>query len=165
VPRRCATTPDPLAANDWGQLTIRIVLAGCAGGAVGYNRELHGKPAGLRTHVLVSVGAALFVMAPLMLSPTEASESAARVIQGIAAGIGFLGAGEIMRVQPSDGAHARIEGLTSAAAIWIAAGLGAVAGCGLWQLTVIGAVASLIALASLVRLETFIDKRGPPSDR
>jgi putative Mg2+ transporter-C (MgtC) family protein len=140
------------------------VVAGCAGGAVGYNREVRGKPAGLRTHVLVSVGAALFVMAPLILSETGASDSVGRVIQGIAAGIGFLGAGEIMRVQPSDGSRARIEGLTSAAAIWIAAGLGAVAGCGLWQLAVIGSIATLVALASLVKVEARIDKGGPPPE-
>jgi putative Mg2+ transporter-C (MgtC) family protein len=141
------------------------VVACCAGGAIGYNRELRNKPAGLRTHVLVSVGAALYVMVPLALSAGGASEAAARVIQGIAAGIGFVGAGEIMRIHPSDGTSARIEGLTSAAAIWIAAALGAAAGCGLWKLAVIGAIATLVVLAALVRLEELISRRTARPER
>jgi putative Mg2+ transporter-C (MgtC) family protein len=133
-----------------------MILAAFAGGVVGYDRELRGKPAGLRTHVLVSVGAALFVMIPLSLSPSGAAESTSRVIQGVAAGIGFLGAGEILRVPSSEPSQAKVKGLTSAAAIWVAAGLGAVAGCGLWQLAVIGSVTTLVVLAALWRLERFI---------
>jgi putative Mg2+ transporter-C (MgtC) family protein len=137
------------------------LLAACAGGVVGFDRQYRGKPAGLRTHVLVSVGAALFVMVPLLLAPAGATESASRVIQGIAAGIGFLGAGEILRVPATNGAGARIEGLTSAAAIWIAAGLGAVAGCGLWQLALVGSLATLASLTLLLKIERRIDARRP----
>jgi putative Mg2+ transporter-C (MgtC) family protein len=148
-----------LHAGDWLALTLRILLAAFAGGVVGYNRERRGKPAGLRTHVLVSVGAALFVMIPLSLSPSGAAESTSRVIQGVAAGIGFLGAGEILRTPLSEPSPAKVKGLTSAAAIWVAAGLGAVAGCGLWQLTVVGSVTTLVVLAALWRLERFAHER------
>jgi putative Mg2+ transporter-C (MgtC) family protein len=139
-----------LEAGDWRQLTFRILLAAAAGLAVGYDRERRGKSAGLRTHTLVSVGAALFTMVPLVIAPesAHADDSTSRVVQGITAGIGFLGAGEILRRQDASesASLAKVEGLTTAAAIWVAAALGAVAGCGLWQLLLIGAVTTLIVL-------------------
>lgn len=139
-----------LEAGDWRQMTFRIVLAALAGLAVGYDRERRGKSAGLRTHTLVSVGAALFTMVPLVIAPesSHADESTSRVVQGITAGVGFLGAGEILRRPDTNDASppAKVQGLTTAAAIWVAAALGAVAGCGLWQLLLIGGVTTLIVL-------------------
>ena len=157
-----------LNASDWEQLAFRILLAALAGAAVGYDRERRGKSAGLRTHTLVSVGAALFTMVPIIIAPdsTHPDESASRVVQGIAAGIGFLGAGEILRgPDGKDGASGKVQGMTSAAAIWVAAALGAVAGSGIWQLLLIGAATTWIVLAVMVRLDRFIDARSPSDKR
>ena len=148
-----------LSADDWGQLGFRILLAALAGGAVGLDRELRNKPAGLRTHILVSVGVALFIMVPLVLSPNGA-EPTSRVIQGVAAGIGFLGAGEILRNPSLTDGSTRVQGLTSAAAIWVAAGLGAAAGCGFWQLVVLGTVTTLVVLSLVLPVEALIAKRS-----
>jgi putative Mg2+ transporter-C (MgtC) family protein len=148
-----------LNADDWPELGFRILIAALGGGAVGFERELRNKPAGLRTHILVSVGVALFVMVPLVLSP-DGAEPTSRVIQGVAAGIGFLGAGEIMRTHaPTDGSQ-RVQGLTSAAAIWVAAAIGAAAGCGFWQLVVFGTVTTLVVLTVVWRLELLVAKRS-----
>ncbi|HEY8536353.1 MAG TPA: MgtC/SapB family protein, partial [Vicinamibacterales bacterium] len=78
------------------RITVRLTVAAVLGGLVGLNRELRGKPAGLRTHMLVAVGAALFVVASLNESMQIADVS--RVVQGVAAGIGFLGAGAILKI-------------------------------------------------------------------
>jgi putative Mg2+ transporter-C (MgtC) family protein len=145
----------------WSTLIFRVVLAACVGGAIGLNRERRGKPAGLRTHILVSVGACLFVMTPLALGGT--SDAVARVVQGVSTGVGFLGAGEILRVQPTEGPKAKVRGLTSAAAIWVAAGLGAVAGCGLWRLCAVGSGVVLLALTPAGRVErALIGRRKAP---
>jgi putative Mg2+ transporter-C (MgtC) family protein len=147
-----------LRADDWLEVGFRILLATLGGGAIGLERELRNKPAGLRTHILVSVGVTLFIMVPLVLSP-DGAEPTSRVIQGIAAGIGFLGAGEILRVpSPTDGSD-RVQGLTSAAAIWVAAAIGAAAGCGLWQLVLLGTVTTLVVLTLVWRVETLIAAR------
>jgi len=147
-----------LNADDWGALGFRILLAALAGGAIGLERELRNKPAGLRTHILVSVGVALFIMVPLVLS-SDGAEPTSRVIQGIATGIGFLGAGEILRnPSPTDGSS-RVQGLTSAAAIWVAAAIGVGAGCGFWQLVVLGTVTTLVVLTLVWRVELLIATR------
>src|SRR5438105_14336745 len=104
----------PLGIGNWPGLFLRIIVAALAGGIIGYNREVRGKPAGLRTHVLVSLGAAVFVMIPMALSNSADIEAATRVIQGVAAGIGFLGAGEILRASPDHGQEGQVKGLTSA---------------------------------------------------
>jgi putative Mg2+ transporter-C (MgtC) family protein len=142
--------PPLMNVGDWWTLVVRVLIAAAAGAMVGLDRELHRKPAGLRTHILVSVGACLFAMIPMLLDGT--SDSVSRVIQGVAAGIGFLGAGEILRTPATGSSQARVRGLTSAAAIWVSAGLGIAAGCGLWRLTVIGSVATLLALTLAGRI-------------
>jgi putative Mg2+ transporter-C (MgtC) family protein len=147
-----------LRADNWQELGFRIILAAVAGGAVGLERELRNKPAGLRTHMLVSIGTALFIMVPLILAPNGA-EPTSRVIQGVAAGIGFLGAGEILRSPSSTDPSVRVKGLTSAAAIWVAAALGAAAGCGFWQVAVCGAATTVIVLSVMWRLEILIARR------
>jgi putative Mg2+ transporter-C (MgtC) family protein len=155
-----------LSAEDWQELTFRVLLALLAGGVVGLNREIHRKSAGLRTHILVSVGVALFVMVALILAPQNA-DAVSRVIQGVTAGIGFVGAGEILR-EPTSVARGKgkpkVRGLTSAAAIWVAAALGAVAGCGMWKLLTIGTVTTFIVLSVVLKLERFTHREPPTAE-
>lgn len=124
------------------------------GATIGLERQIRRKPAGLRTHMLVSLGSALFTLIIMQTGGLQASPDAlSRVIQGIAAGVGFLGAGEIVRQSSQESQKLEIHGLTSAAAIWISAALGIAAGCGLWQLGLIGAMLSFLVLNVFKRLE------------
>lgn len=129
-----------LPSSDWVNILFRLCLALISGAIIGVEREIRQKPAGLRTHMLVSFGAAIFTLIPMQIN-TSASlpEALSRVIQGIATGVGFLGAGEIVRESSQASHRLEIRGLTSAAAIWVSASLGIAAGCGLWQLNMIGA--------------------------
>lgn len=124
------------------------------GATIGLERQIRRKPAGLRTHMLVSLGSALFTLIIMQTGGLQASPDAlSRVIQGIAAGVGFLGAGEIVRQSSQESQKLEIHGLTSAAAIWVSAALGITAGCGLWQLGLIGAMLSFLVLNVFKRLE------------
>lgn len=128
------------------RITMRLVLAAVLGGILGYERERKGRSAGLRTHMLVAVGAALFV-----IGPTQAGMSIddmSRVIQGIVQGIGFLGAGAII----VRNAQKEVEGLTTAANIWATAGIGVIVGLGLEATAVLSAAIILIILAAVPRL-------------
>ena len=107
---------------------VRLVIAAVAGGAIGWNRFRAGKPAGIGTYALVALGAALFVIIPAQIVSPHNSDALSRVIQGIATGVGFLGAGEIFR--NSDTSGKAVHGLTSAAAIWVTAGVGVIAAVG-----------------------------------
>jgi putative Mg2+ transporter-C (MgtC) family protein len=143
-----------LEQNDFLQLIFRLCLALLIGAIIGLERELRHKPAGLRTHMLVSFGSAVFVLIPLQLIPIQSHpEIISRVIQGIATGVGFLGAGEIVRESSQESQRLKIHGLTSAAAIWVSASLGIAAGCGLWQLGLVGAVITFAVLNIFKRLE------------
>ncbi|MBI1380983.1 MAG: MgtC/SapB family protein [Planctomycetaceae bacterium] len=135
-------------ALDVEQLTrvlVRLVVAGVLGGILGYEREFHGKDAGLRTHILVSMGAALFVLAPDQLGMHIADMS--RVIQGIVTGIGFLGAGAILKHND----RREIEGLTTAAAVWTTAAIGIACGLGALFLAIASSLVALLVLAALPR--------------
>ena len=124
--------PETEAVVRWTEALIRLLAATLAGAVVGFNRELTQKPAGLRTHALVSLGAALAVLTATVLGPATASvhaDATARVIQGVVAGIGFIGGGVILH---ADGR--RIVGLTTAATIWVAAALGVACGVGHWAI-------------------------------
>ena len=105
-------------------LFTRIALALLLGGALGWQRERVGKAAGLRTHMLVCLGAALFVTVPLLMGMTH--DSVSRVIQGLTTGIGFVGAGAIVKAE----SPSRIHGLTTAAGIWLTAAIGVAVGLG-----------------------------------
>ncbi len=143
-----------LATNDWLNVIFRLCIALLTGGIIGWEREIRGKPAGLRTHMLVSLGSALFTIIPLQTGELQTSADAfSRVIQGIATGVGFLGAGEIVRQSSQPSEQLEIKGLTSAAAIWVSAGLGIAAGCGLWQLALIGSVLAFLVLKVFKILE------------
>ncbi|MFB8792786.1 MAG: MgtC/SapB family protein [Microcoleus sp.] len=143
-----------LSPDHWLGILLRLCLALLVGGIIGWERQLRRKPAGFRTHMLVSMGSALFVLIPLALGKNENGRDAIeRVIQGIAAGIGFLGAGEILRQSKQERGEVEVHGLTSAAAIWVSAALGSAAGCGLWQLALIGALLSLFVLKVVKEFE------------
>lgn len=145
-----------VSPNDWSLIFFRLCLALVVGAIIGLDRQLSHKPAGLRTHMLVSFGSALFVLIPLQLMTNPDSQNElSRVIQGIASGVGFLGAGVILRDSQQKLKVADVHGLTTAAAIWVAAALGIAAGCGLWQMGLIGALMSLVVLRVFKNLEKY----------
>src|SRR5947209_11767128 len=115
---------------DWAhflRVLVRLALAVGLGGAIGFERERERKQPGMRTHMLVALGSALFVLVPLEAGGDM--RDVTRVIQGIAAGIGFLGAGSILKL----GGEQEIKGLTTAASVWLTASIGiAVGGGWLW---------------------------------
>ncbi|HEX7410136.1 MAG TPA: MgtC/SapB family protein [Candidatus Binatia bacterium] len=149
-----------LIPADQLHVILRLLAAAAAGALVGWNRQITGKPAGLRTHMLVSLGAALFTLIPLLISEAHAADALSRAIQGVATGIGFLGAGEIFHETQSKPGVLPVQGLTSAAAIWVTAALGMVAGCGLWVLTAFGAILTLIILDVARRVEPHLKVRS-----
>jgi putative Mg2+ transporter-C (MgtC) family protein len=140
--------------NAWWSLLLRLGIALVSGALIGWERHSCGRPAGLRTHMLVSIGAAMFVLSALQ----DSAESASRVVQGITAGIGFVGAGEILHKSGETNPKEKVKGLTSAAAIWVTAALGVSAGHGLWRLALVGSVLTLLTLTVAKRLETHIRK-------
>jgi putative Mg2+ transporter-C (MgtC) family protein len=132
----------------------RIGAAALLGGLIGVERELSGHFAGLRTHMMVTIGCAMFVVAGLAISGDK-QEEVTRVIQGIAAGIGFLGAGTILK---NDGEH-RITGLTTASSIWLAAALGTLAGLGEFVPAAAATVIALVVLGVLRPIERSLERR------
>jgi putative Mg2+ transporter-C (MgtC) family protein len=148
--------------NDWLNITFRLGMALVFGAILGIERQIGRKPAGLRTHMLVSLGSALLVMVPLQIVGTaaEGDDAISRTIQGIATGVGFIGAGEILRENQTRTRLDRVRGLTSASAIWVSAGLGIAAGCGLWQMGLIGSILALVVLTVLKRLEKPRNRRS-----
>ena len=128
---------------DAGQATrilVRLTVAGLLGGLLGWEREHAGKAAGLRTHMLVAMGAAMFVLVAQQSGIGAADSS--RVIQGIIAGVGFLGAGTILK---GDGDN-QVKGLTTAAGIWLTAAIGVAAGLGHEATAVLSTVLALAVL-------------------
>ncbi|WP_159918276.1 MgtC/SapB family protein [Pantoea sp. 18069] len=118
-------------AGDIEQLTrtvLRLGLAALLGGLLGWQREIHGKAAGIRTHMLVSMGAALIVLVAQQAGGDAADLS--RVLQGLIAGVGFLGAGTILKGSRQGDDVGQVKGLTTAAGIWLTAAIGASAGIG-----------------------------------
>ncbi len=136
------------------RVVIRLLAALIVGGVIGYQRERAGKAAGLRTHILVAMGTALFVL--VCTSSGMQHDAVSRVVQGLATGIGFLGAGAILKME----AERRIRGLTTAAGIWMTAALGVAIGLGELGTAVIGALFAWVVLAILIRVE----KDDTPSD-
>jgi putative Mg2+ transporter-C (MgtC) family protein len=126
------------------RLVVRLLMAIVLGGILGYERESVGASAGLRTHMLVSLGSALFVLIPLQAGMQI--EDLSRVLQGITAGIGFLGAGAILKQNNKND----IRGLTTAASVWLTAAVGIAAGMGREATAVLSALFALVILA-LVR--------------
>jgi putative Mg2+ transporter-C (MgtC) family protein len=123
------------------RIVLRLFLAALLGGLLGFQRERHGKAAGARTHMLVALGAALAVLVPEQAGVT--SSGMTRVIQGVVVGVGFLGAGSIVK---SDG-ESGIQGLTTAAGIWLTAAVGIACGFGREATAVLAALLALAILA------------------
>jgi putative Mg2+ transporter-C (MgtC) family protein len=126
---------------------LRMVAAVIVGAAIGVNRDIHGKPTGIRAHALVSLGAAIFVIAgsgPLI--GADHPDALSRVIQGIVAGIGFLGGGVILRGTSG----LRVYHLVTAASLWVTTGLGVL--CGLGEYLVAGAATLLVLLVLVIGL-------------
>ncbi len=150
-----------LAIPDVDTLTtiiVRVLVAAVLGGIVGWEREHKGRAAGLKTHILVSIGSALFVLAPLLAEVDPADVT--RVMQGIVSGIGFLGAGAILKLDRGE----RIEGLTTAAGVWMTAAIGMAAGMGQEMVALVTTVVALLVVGALPRLQHPARRRSRASD-
>ena len=141
------------ALQKFGADCLRLIIAVILGGLLGLERQLRGQWAGIRTHMMVSLGAAIFTIAAITTTPDD-SNDVTRVIQGIAAGIGFLGAGTILKLSN----EVKIKGLTTASSIWLAAALGTVAGMGEYALAAAAGLISIMVLASLRPITKVIGK-------
>jgi len=128
---------------DITRIVVRLLVAVALGAMLGLQRESIGASAGLRTHMLVSLGSALFVLIPLQAGMEIADVS--RVLQGVTAGVGFLGAGAILKSQK----EGEITGLTTAASVWLTAAVGISAGMGREATAVLSALLALIILSLL----------------
>ena len=130
-------------AGQVASLLVRLLMAALLGGALGYERKRAGKSAGIRTHMLVALGAALFVLIPQKAG--AALRDITRVLQGVVAGIGFLGAGTILK----DENRGEVRGLTTAAGVWLTAAIGVAAGMGRVESAVLSTALALIILSAL----------------
>lgn len=156
----------------WGELTagmpdgqqlariiIRLLSATLLGAAIGIQRERIGKPAGLRTHILVTLGTTVFVLACSGYGMN--SDGLSRVIQGIVTGIGFIGAGSILKISE----QRDIQGLTTAAGVWLAAAIGVAVGLGALGLALLSTILALIVLTFVGRIEIKTIKRPNGKDK
>lgn len=138
--------------TEW-ELVGRMVVAALAGGLIGLDRQVLNKPAGIRTHMLVAAGSALFVAASILIlgdaALVDGRGDAVRIPAAIVTGVGFLGAGAILR------SGERVSGLTTAAGIWVTAAVGVLIGAGFW---VIG-IAATVILLFIVNLTAFASSR------
>ncbi len=132
-------------------LAIRLLVAAVLGALIGVERERHERPAGMRTHLLVSVGSALFTVLSIDAFPSPGADPA-RIAAQIVTGIGFLGAGAIIK----DGAT--VKGLTTAASLWVVAAVGMAAGAAAWGVAI---AATIIVLVSLWPLRVIEDAYFP----
>jgi putative Mg2+ transporter-C (MgtC) family protein len=153
IPKRIGTLEDA-TMPDWIEIITRLGAAALIGGGVGLNRHLRHKAVGLRTLSLVACGAAGLVLAALHAAGgTSHVDAMSRVIQGIMTGVGFIGAGVIMRDQAGD----KIHGLTTAAAVWITAALGALCGIGEWKIIIALSVIVAVVLLTGGPIERWCD--------
>ncbi|KRR26375.1 magnesium transporter [Bradyrhizobium lablabi] len=140
---------------DWTEIILRLGIAALAGGLIGLNRDLHGKPIGLKTLGLVSLATAMLLVMVHSDDVKIVSDAGSRVIQGILTGIGFLGAGVIVHA----GRHFRVRGLTSAACTWLAACIGIVCGLGQWRLVAVALVITFAILTIGGRMERWLHQK------
>jgi putative Mg2+ transporter-C (MgtC) family protein len=143
------------------ELTQRLLLAALLGGLIGLEREWRNKDAGLRTNILITIGSALFTLMSIELTDAAKGDPS-RVAAQIVTGIGFIGAGAIMRT------NGGVQGLTTAATIWVNAAIGVAVGGGEYHIAVLATVVTVIVLLVLQPIEKYIDSRQtlrskPPS--
>jgi putative Mg2+ transporter-C (MgtC) family protein len=132
---------------------LRMTAAVIFGGAIGFNRDLHGKPTGIRAHALVSLGAAILVLAGSgNYIGGNHPDAMSRVIQGVIAGIGFLGAGVILRGR--QGLH--VYHLVTAASLWVTTGVGVLCGLGAWKLAGLATALVLFVLVAGLYLDRWL---------
>lgn len=128
------------------RLGVRLLVAAVLGAALGYDREIKGKAAGIKTHMLVSVGSAIFMVIPLQIG-VEVGDLT-RVMQGMVTGVGFLGAGTILKGANED----NVKGLTTAAGLWMTSAIGMTAGLGQELSAVLCTVLALMVFSLIPRL-------------
>jgi putative Mg2+ transporter-C (MgtC) family protein len=135
---------------DWPEIVLRLGAATLAGGLIGLNRDLHGKPIGLRTLGLVGLATAMVVvLAESFDNAEKVPDAISRIIQGILTGIGFLGAGVIIHREN----RSRVQGLTSAACTWLTACFGIMCGAGYWRIVIVAFGITFIVLIFGGRVE------------
>jgi putative Mg2+ transporter-C (MgtC) family protein len=135
------------------QLALRLIAAVVLGGLLGYERAHAGKAAGIRTHMLVALGAALFVVLPQQAGADE--QALSRVIQGLIAGIGFLGGGAILKIS----SQGEVHGLTTAAGIWLTAAIGVAVGTG----RIVSAILATMLAWVVLSLVPHFERRAAPN--
>jgi putative Mg2+ transporter-C (MgtC) family protein len=143
------------------QILLRLVLSWILSGLIGLERQVHRRSAGLRTHILVSLGSCLIMLTSLYVFDIYKNQTGmdpARIAAGVITGIGFLGAGTIIREREG------IKGLTTAASLWVVAGIGLAVGCGFYRAAIYATALTLIALVFLRYIENMVlgkeEKRG-----
>ena len=141
------------------RILVRLSMAALLGGVLGYERERHGKAAGVRTHMLVAMGAALFVLVPQQGGMAVADMS--RVIQGIVTGVGFLGAGAIIKRHSEED----VQGLTTAAGVWMTAAIGIACGLGRETTAVLSTLLTLVVLGLVPKLVDRLPGKDAHPDR
>jgi putative Mg2+ transporter-C (MgtC) family protein len=137
------------------ELARRLILAACLGALFGLEREIKQKSAGLRTNILIAVGAAVFTLMSIEMAATGATTDPGRIAAQIVTGIGFLGAGAIMRTRVG------VHGLTTAATVWVNAAVGVAAGDGQYHLALIATGVTLLVLLVVAPIEGAIDRHLP----
>jgi putative Mg2+ transporter-C (MgtC) family protein len=149
---------DMAGIEQFARLMLRLLLAAILGFALGFEREVHGKAAGARTHMLVAIGSALFMLVALEFGSAKSDMS--RVIQGLLSGVGFLCAGTIFRQGQSErGVH----GLTTAAGLWMTAAIGMACGLGRGLTALLSTLLALLVLAGVPRFARALGGvMGPP---
>ncbi|HVF30790.1 MAG TPA: MgtC/SapB family protein [Pyrinomonadaceae bacterium] len=130
-------------------MIIRLIAAALMGAAIGYERETAGKAAGLRTHILVTTGTAVFILGCIGAGMNNHSDAISRVIQGIVTGIGFVGAGSIIKRE----SESTVQGVTTSAGIWMAAAIGVTVGLGGLGLALMATALTLVVLRATLYLE------------
>jgi putative Mg2+ transporter-C (MgtC) family protein len=137
------------------EIVERLVLAAVLGGILGAEREWRHKDAGLRTNALIAIGSALFTLTAISLAGGDQG-SASRIPAQVASGVGFIGAGAILR-----GRGSNIQGLTTAATIWVNAAIGMAAGAGAYALASIAAATVLVVLTAFMPLQHYLEEHRP----
>ncbi len=135
------------------RIVIRLLAAFILGGVVGIQRERSHKPAGLRTHMLVCLGTAVFITSCGAVG--MAFDAQSRVIQGIVTGLGFIGAGSILKLSQEH----EIRGLTTAAGVWMTAAIGVTVGLGALGIAILATILTLIILAVATKVEKFVQRK------